>query len=307
MSPSHNPSLTPMAVAATICMCVLFGVNPAAIKISQVGIGKFTVAGLRFALAVVALTLWALATGRSFYVKREHRKPLVIISILFTAQLSFFYLGISKTFASRAALLANMVPFFVLGFAHFFIPEDRINRRKLIGMIIGFAGVIMVLLDRGAFSSQLHTGDLIILMAVFIWGGNAVFTKTVIHNYQAFQVIFYPMLFAIPVFFLEGWLWDGAMIARLDTPVVLALLYQGLISAAIGFVVWNTLLKRYGASTLHSFIFIMPLAGVASGALLLGEPVTHHVVAATLLVAVGIGIVNSKDRLTIPALPVDKG
>jgi drug/metabolite transporter (DMT)-like permease len=115
------------------------------------------------------------------------------------------------------------------------------------------------------------------------------------------------MLFATPVFFLEGWLWDGVMIAYLNPPVVMALLYQSLPTASVGFVVWNTLLKRYGASTLHSFIFIMPLTGVASGALLLHEPLTNKMVAAALLVAVGIGIVNSKSRVTIPALPIGKG
>jgi drug/metabolite transporter (DMT)-like permease len=108
------------------------------------------------------------------------------------------------------------------------------------------------------------------------------------------------------VLFLEGWLWDGAMITRFSTPVVIALLYQGLLSAALGFVVWNTMLKQYGASTLHSFLFIMPLSGVAAGALLLNEPVTHNIITASALVALGIAVVNVKSWVAVPVLPVNR-
>ena len=196
-----------------------------------------------------------------------------------------------------------MVPFFVSVLAHWFIPGDGLNRRKTIGLLTGFAGVALILTDPRAAGGDIRSGDMIVLAGVFVWACNAVYTKTVIDRFHPFQVVLYPMLISSPLFLTAGWLWDNAMVFHLDGPVAGAVLYQSLISAAIGFVVWNWLLKQFGASTLHSFIFIMPFSGVAAGALLLDEPVTGHITAAAVLVTAGIALVNTKTKPIQPPLP----
>ena len=77
------------------------------------------------------------------------------------------------------------------------------------------------------------------------------------------------MILAVPVFFLEGFLWDSAMISNLDLKIFGALMYQSLVTASFGFLAWITMLQKYGAVALHSFIFIMPIAGVLLGGLVL--------------------------------------
>ena len=82
------------------------------------------------------------------------------------------------------------------------------------------------------------------------------------------------------------------MIVHLDGKVISALLYQSLVTASFGFVAWNTMLLKYGAVALHSFIFIMPIAGVLLGGLILGEPITWELLTALALIVSGIVIVN---------------
>jgi drug/metabolite transporter (DMT)-like permease len=82
------------------------------------------------------------------------------------------------------------------------------------------------------------------------------------------------------------------MIRSLETPVLAALLYQALVTASFGFVAWNTMISRYGATSLHSFVFVMPLSGVLLGVTLLNEPVTAHLLVAIVLVTVGLVVVN---------------
>ena len=53
-----------LAIAAAVCLCILFGANVVAVKVSLKGIGPYTAASMRFALAAVALAAWARATGR---------------------------------------------------------------------------------------------------------------------------------------------------------------------------------------------------------------------------------------------------
>lgn len=302
----QNQELPFLAAIFTVFLCALFGANAVAIKISLSGLGVFTTAGLRFSMASVAVFIWARITGRSFKIKSGQVHQLLIISMMFTVQLSLFYLGISKSNASRATLMVNLQPFFTLFLAHYFIPGDRITKRKTLGILLGFAGVVFVFLEKKGVTADFQVGDLIILFAAFLWACNAVYTKRIIHAFKPFHMVLYPMIFSVPFFFLEGFFWDGAMIAHVDTKVFCALLYQGLVTASFCFVAWITLLQKYGAVALHSFIFIMPVSGVLLGGLVLGEPITVNIIIALLLIVSGILLVNFKQKKPIPLFPLGR-
>ena len=70
--------------------------------------------------------------------------------------------------------------------------------------------------------------------------------------------------------------------------VLAAILYRGLITGSFGFVAWNVLLQRYGAVSLHTFIFIMPVVGVLLGGLMLKEPITGNIFIALAFIGTGI-------------------
>ena len=303
----HQPSNEELTFAAglfTVFLCILFGSNAVAIKITFLGLGVFTTAAIRFGLAAVAIFIWARFTGQKIGLKQGQLHQVLIFSAMFTAQLSLFYLGLSKSNASRGTLLANLVPFFILFLAHFFIAGDRITRKKLFGILLGFSGVVFMFLDEESMRNDLRTGDLIILGAVVIWACSTVYLKRVIGAFSPFQLVMYSTLFSVPFFLIEAVLWDGDMIFKLDLPVVGALLYQSLVTASFGFVAWNTMLKKYGAVSLHAFIFIMPIDGVALGGLLLGEPITLKILLALAFIVSGILVVHWKTREEPPAYPI---
>jgi len=302
----QNQELPFLAAIFTVFLCALFGANAVAIKISLSGLGVFTTAGLRFSMASVAVFIWARITGRSFHIKKGQIHQLLIISMMFTVQLSLFYLGISKTNASRATLMLNLQPFFTLFLAHFFISGDRITKRKTLGIMLGFTGVVFVFMEKKGVTANFRIGDLIILFAAFLWACNAVYTKRIIHAFKPFHMVLYPMIFSVPFFFFEGFVWDSTMIAHVDAKIFCALLYQGLVAASFCFVAWITLLQKYGAVALHSFIFIMPVSGVLLGGLVLGEPITVNIIIALLLIVSGILLVNFKQKKPIPLFPLGR-
>ena len=294
------------AVLAAALLCILFGANAVAIKVCLTGIGVFTTAGLRFGLAAAVIGFWALLTGRPLFGAISQWRRLGLISVLFIAQLNLFYLGLSRTDAARAALLVNLQPFLVLILAHFFVQGEPITMRKCAGMLLGFAGISLVFAEDVGRSGDLRTGDLLVLSATVFWAMSGVYVKRVFHHFRGFHVVFYPMVLAAPVFLLEGYLLDAPMIRFLNTPVVLAFGYQSLITASFGFVAWNTLLKRYGAVPMHSFLFLMPVSGVFLAGVVLGEPVTWKILSALAMVAAGIALVHVGARAPIPSLPPAK-
>jgi drug/metabolite transporter (DMT)-like permease len=302
----QNKDFSFLAASFTMFICMLFGANAVAIKISLEGLGVFTSAGIRFSIASVAIFLWARITGRSFEIKTEQVFQLIVIAVVFTVQLSLFYLGLSKSNASRGTLLVNFQPFFTLFLAHFFIPDDQITKRKIIGILLGFAGVAFVFLEKKGVTSDFNTGDMLILTAAFLWACNAVYTKRIISAFKPFQIALFPMIFSVPFFFLEGVLWDHHMITFIDFKIIGAMVYQSFVTASFGFVIWNSLLQRYGAVALHSFIFIMPITGVLLGGLILGEPITRNILIAMLLIVAGILVTHFKQKKPIASLPIGK-
>ena len=299
-----NQDLSLFAVLFTIFLCILFGSNAVAIKMAFQGLGVFTTAGIRFSVAAIVIFLWARLTGKQLRLKKGQARQILILSIIFWAQLSLFYFGLSKSNASRGTLLANLVPFFILFLAHFFIPGDRITRKKFFGILLGCGGIVFMFADKGDVTADFRTGDLIILAGTFLWSCNAVYLKNIISGYNAFQIVLYNTAIAAPLFILEAFLFDGAMIFNLNGRVLVAVLYQSLVTASFGFVTWNTMLQKYGAVALHSFVFIMPIAGVALGGLVLDEPITPKIIVALALITSGILIVHWKAKKEAPAYPI---
>jgi drug/metabolite transporter (DMT)-like permease len=299
----NNQELPLSAGIFTSMLCVIFGSNAVAIKISLSGLGPFTTAGLRFSIAALSIFLWAKMTRRSFSIKKGQLHQLLILSLIFTVQLSLLYLGLNKTNASRGTLLINLQPFFVLFLAHYFIPGDRITTKKILGLFMGFIGMAFVFIGKEGVTADVQIGDLLILITAFVWAGNTAYTKRIIDKFETFHLVFYPMICSVPLFFLAGFFWDGTMITDANLKVMASLLYQGLLTASFGFVAWTNMLQKYGAVSLHSFIFIMPVAGVLLGGLVLGEPITFSIILALLFIVSGVLVVNLKTRKYAPLFP----
>ncbi len=277
-----------------VLLCTIFGASVVAMKVTFSGIGPFTAAGFRFSIASTVIIIWALATGRSFKLRPGQWQKLVPLGIIFIVHLSTVYLGLDKTNASRASLLINIQPFFVLILAHFFIPNDRITKNKIFSMLLGFCGLAFVFLDDIVLTTDMRTGDLLVVMSALLWAFSAIYTKRIIDDFRTFHLVLYPMLFGFPCFFLEGYLWDNPMITYIDPGIIFAMFYQSVIAAAFGYFAWNLMLRRYGATALHSFVFIMPVSGVLFSGLILNEPVTWNILVALLLIAAGIWLLHFK-------------
>ncbi len=284
------------AVGFTVLLCTLFGANATAIKISLDGLGLFTTAAIRFGGAALVIFLWAVLTSKPIRISVYQMRLMLILGLVFYIQLTLFYMGLSRTTASHGTLISNILPFVVLVLAHFFLDEERFSRRKLAGLVLAFGGVVMLLGDTSKLDQAALQGDLFVLAAVLVWGCNAVYTKRIITTFHPIQITLFPLAVSTPLFLLSALFLDQQMISRVDGPILISMLYQTLVTASFGLIGWMMMVKKYGATTLHSFIFIMPLSGVFFGVMILDEPLTANLIGAILLVTIGLVIVNRTPR-----------
>lgn len=276
----------------TIFLTILFGANAVAVKVGFAGVGVFSSAGIRFGLAAIAITLWSVWSGRSLRITRRQAFHLLFISLFFAIQVALFYNGLSKTTASHGTLIANLLPFIVLILAHYFIPGEPFTLRKVAGILLGFCGVMLLVFADQGVGTDIRTGDFIILIAVLIWGINAIYIKKIITTTHPVLVTLYPMVFASPFLLLAGYFFDDVMVKHIDFSIAFSFFYQSFVTASFGYIAWNTMVREYGTSIVHSFVFIMPISGVFFGVILLNEPVTATLVFSIILIAAGIVVIN---------------
>jgi drug/metabolite transporter (DMT)-like permease len=280
------------AVLLLLLLACLWGGNAVAVKIGLIYTRPFLLAGLRFALGALVIGLWGVFSKIDLKPRRREILSLVILSLIFTAQICTFTLGVDLTLAGRASLFINTYPFFVAILAHFFISNDRLNIRKVLGLILAFCGVFAVFRDRIADSDSRAIGDSLMLISGFLLGVLSVYTKRLVQRINTYKLLLWEMILALPLFFGLGLIFERAYPHTISLSLILSVIYQGMVVAGFCFVVWTLLLKRHSASKISAFMFATPLFGVGLSSLILREPVTLYLVIGAILVASGIYVVN---------------
>ena len=130
------------------------------------------------------------------------------------------------------------------------------------------------------------------LTSGFILGVLGVYTKVVVQRINAHRLLFWQMVFALPIFFGLGLIFERSSPHTLTYSLVLAICYQGIVVAGFCFVAWTLILKRFSASKASAFLFSTPLFGVGLSSLILREPITPYLIIGAVLVAGGIYVVN---------------
>jgi drug/metabolite transporter (DMT)-like permease len=188
------------------------------------------------------------------------------------------------------------MPFWVLVGAHFLLGE-HITVRKVIGLLLAFAGLVAVFSDKlNAVGTNTLFGDLLSLAAGLAWAlTNIVIKRSSLTRTSAEKLLLYQLAGAAIVAAV-ALPFAGPPIRELTALPVAALLFQSVYIVAFTYVLWFWLLSRYPASGLASFTFLTPAFGVVCSGILLGEHLSARIFLALGLIAAGLIIVNRPAR-----------
>jgi len=288
--PDENVSLK-VAMLMLLLAC-FWGGNAIAVKIGLRYTRPFLLAGLRFGLGALVIAGWGIFNRIDLRPHRSELAHLLILSLIFTAQICTFTMGVDSTLAGRASLFINTHPFFVAILAHFLISNDRLSIRKASGLILAFLGIYLVFRDRMGASDTRIMGDSLILVSAIFLGILGVYTKRLVQRINAYKLLLWQMIFALAPFFVLSLIFERSASHVISLNLVLAIMYQGIVVAGFCFVTWTLLLKRHSASKISAFLFATPLFGVGLSYLILHEAITPFLIVGAILVAAGIYVVN---------------
>jgi drug/metabolite transporter (DMT)-like permease len=207
--------------------------------------------------------------------------------------------------SNLAAILNGSVPLFVILFAAFFLHDEPLTVNRLIGLVVGYVGVIVLVSKTlfGAAGPSSVDGELALVGSAVAYGAGAVYARRNVRGLR-------PM---IPALFQVGFAFViVATIALLTEPVatgglacvaggpcgwtgqaILAVVWLGLLGSGFAYLANFRLLSRIGATRTSLVAYLLPVVGIVSGAIVFNESVDIRLIGGTVLVLAGVALVNS--------------
>ncbi len=255
---------------------------------------KMLFAGVRFLISGVLILFIARLFRRDFKVKSSKGAWYIFLYALLntTFHYAFFYIGLSHSDGARAAILNSLGVFLLVLLACMFFKSDRLTTNKVLGCVIGFAGIISLNLGKGGSGEFTMMGDGMIIMNALCSAFAGLMTRGLGKHVDVFVGTGYSLATGGALLVLPG-LMMGGMLPRVTlTGVVLLSLLVGI--STLGFTLYNKLLSCNPVGKVAIFNSLIPVVGAITSCICLAEPFYWKYILAASLAMAGIYIINRK-------------
>lgn len=288
---------------ATIC-CILWGSAFPAIKLGyqnfEIGgndsATQILFAGCRFALAgILTILLGSMISRKILIPKRQSFRKIFILCLFQTIlQYIFFYIGLANTSGVKAAIINGSNVFVSIIIACVFFRQEKLAWKKIIGCILGFAGVVIINLNKGGLDLHMKfTGEGFILLSAVAYAISSVVMKSYSEDENPVVLSGYQFFVGGIIMILLGGIWGGRLTVITGKGIAM-LIYLAMVSA-VAYSLWGILLKYNPVSKVAVFGFVNPISGVILSSIFLNEEGQTFGIKgfiALLFVCIGIFVVN---------------
>lgn len=275
------------------------------IKIGVQEIGPMSLTAFRMLFG--AITAFAIGVYQKVQWPRDLR-TWVIFGILGPASLAipiFFISWGEQTIDSAVASILNAtVPLFTIFIAHFVLQDDKMTTQKVLGLLIGFAGTVVLLSEdllASAHSSIL--GQAAVIVASIFYAGSAVYARKLTQHVQGTARGAMPLITSAIVMWIVGPLVERPFAIPALPMTWIALLWLGILGSGLAVIMLWYLIHEVGPTRATLVTYLFPVGGVILGVLFLNEHLSWQLIAGTLLIILSLVVVNWKSAAqTQPAL-----
>lgn len=285
---------------------LIWGSSFLLIKVAVDDFGPLPLVSVRIGLAALVMALFIRLTGRTLPHTRRELAALVFVGVMNTAvPFTLITWGEQDVDSGLATVLNGTTPLFTLVFAHLALTDERITPQKVLGLGVGFVGVVL-LASRDVDSSSPNplSGQLAVLVASSCYAMSVVTIRRYLRGVDPFTVAGTSLIIGgvaiVTVTLLAAPLPDPAdlTLAGVASAIVLALF-----NTVLAYFLFYHLIATWGATRTSLVTYLMPPVGVTLGAIFLDETVDWKIVVGAVLILGGILAVNVHRRRPRVATP----
>lgn len=270
--------------------CLIWGSTWIAIKTSLESFTPFLSAGLRFVIASTFILLILKIT------KNEIQKDKLSIRLYFLMTFFSFVFPFGLVYWAEqfvptglSSVLFAVNPFFVVLFSYFLISSEKIGFFKFTGIILGFAGILIIFSDTFNLDFSAYTlGMIAIILSASFQALNSVFIKKYGGHLHPVSMNFIPMLLGGIILSVSGLVLEDASIIKFDSTALLAVIYLAIFGSIVTFTSFYWLLKRISVVILSLIAFITPVIALFLGWIFYSEQLSFNELMGSLLVLFGL-------------------
>ena len=253
---------------------------------------KMLFAGIRFAAAGLIVLSVARSNGRSFRTSRliDWRFILAFALMNTTLHYFFFYVGMSHSEGSRAAILNSLSTFLVVLLACACFKSDKLTSRKMLGCAVGFSGILALNLGGSESGRFTWLGDGMIILNAICGATANLMTRGLSRRVDVFVGTGYSLTIGGLLLIIPGLVMGGTL-PNVNLLGIICLILLIAISA-IGFALYNKLLSLNPVGKVAIYNSLIPIVGAVTSCLCLGEIFHPKYAIAGGLAALGIYIIN---------------
>jgi len=219
--------------------------------------------------------------------------PLLLLGITNVA-IPFFLIswGEQSIVSAVAAILDATVPLFTILIAHYLLNDDKMTWPKVLGLLIGFVGVIILMSKDlgGSFGSVL--GQLAVVLASAFYAGSAVFARKTTEDTPGILRSAVPLVSATVIMWLATFFIERPIhIPQLGITWI-ALLFLGVLGSGLAFVLSYYLIHEIGPTRTSMVTYLFPLGGVVLGVVFLNEELSWQLLVGAVFIVLSLVVAN---------------
>ena len=284
--------MRPIDVGELLLLAALWGASFLFMRLGAAEFGPVTLSGLRVGLATLVLLPLLFWRGQAAAL-RAHWRPIAFVGVvnsalpfvLFSLAALAINAGLSSIFNATAPLWGALIAWFWLG--------DRLTRARVVGLALGFAGVLWLAWDTASFKPGEHGVSAAVAIAACLgatlcYGFAANYTKRKLSGVASLAVATGSQLAATLALALPALRWWPATPPSATAWASVAGL--ALLCTAVAYLLYFRLIDRLGAARAITVTFLLPVFGSAWGAIFLGERLTPAMLLGCAVILLGTAL-----------------
>lgn len=285
-----------LVILGFIVISVIWGSTWLVIKIGLESITPLFGILFRFLIAAVILGAIVKIRGEKMQFDRNAVAQYLNLALLsFSFPFALVYWGEQYIASGLASVLFGAYPFIVAFGSHLYLPSEKLNVYKSVGIFFGFLGILVI------FWSDLHLGMAnilgmsAVLLSTVLQGASIVIVKRDDHPMSPASLSFGGMLFGLPIMIILAFLIEDYSLLKFDARGIGSVLYLSTFGTVVTFITYYWLMKRVEVVYLSLVSFVTPILAVILGTVLLKELLSPQIFLGSSLVLAGILTANGKE------------
>jgi len=300
-----SPSQRRLALFAWFAVCLIWGTTYLGIRISLETMPPMLMGGLRWTVAGGALAVYMVARGER--IGRDTIRGALLLGFLMLVLGNGGVVWAEQHVPSGlAAVVVAASPFWMSGVEAFYGDGERLNKQTALGLILGFAGIVILiwpeLMQGGIGGRNFLLGMAALQLACFGWSVGSSYSKRHARGDNIFAATAAQMLAGGVMMLAIGTARGEWAALAFSQRSAAAFVYLTTIGAIGGFVAYTYALRHLPVSLVSLYAYINPVIAVALGVAILGEPFTVRMAAAAALVLGGVAVVRRAPQTLRPLI-----